>query len=93
MMYRDPEKKMMYRSLNSATGHSDVPVEDKNLSSASSEEESIFEMSSSVNTSRDVKILLYMCLAVDPTLRSTLEELKNSRFLNNLALCLPSVTW
>lgn len=41
----------------------------------------------------DVKILLYMCLAVDPTLRSTLEELKNSRFLNNLALCLPSVTW
>ncbi|KAE8291355.1 Serine/threonine-protein kinase pim-2 [Larimichthys crocea] len=43
--------------------------------------------------STDVKILLYMCLAVDPTLRSTLEELKNSRFLNNLALCLPSVTW
>ncbi|KAG7999366.1 Serine/threonine-protein kinase pim-2 [Nibea albiflora] len=49
------------------------------------------EVNSALST--DVKILLYMCLARDPTLRSTLEELKNSRFLNNPALCLPNVTY
>ncbi|KAE8297645.1 Serine/threonine-protein kinase par-1 [Larimichthys crocea] len=40
--------------------------------------------------STDVRILLRMCLTLDPKLRSSLEELKQSRFLNNPALCLPS---